>query len=1483
MSELTNIHARAVKDLTTPTELPVDTDALDQVKLVAGNFPPEYAGNEAMTVGMIKELAAEGREEEIQEVIQQITELENNSKEYVDNQLSLKAPQATTYTKTEVDNALSTKAPQATTYTKVEVDTKFSAYVGGRKAYTTLALAQAAQSSLPANTAIEVTNDPTAANNGTYQWNGTTLTKSSYDPLTQAKADATTKANNAKSEAIASSSLEAQALTQNALSMIGEQPLRILDVNTNTTAGFYNAVGVWNSSQNYSTSDFIEVKKGECLLLHHVNINTALFSRVVLFDAAKNLQGSLNNSVISDLNALSHDTKINLGFNSSEIKKNQNVGVIIPADGFIKITRSLLVQNSSDDLSNFFAAIVTQDTLIESTFVQSVPEGLIKELKQKWFTPEIDQTITKNGEIFLNPVSSGQTQTYGTASIGNRFTISKRYAVKRGQFVHVVGITHGARITAKIVDANEVALQNVDIASPFSVQTLDATTPNNYFNVEVLQDGFIRVAQSVEMNCLRLVAITDSPIFNIEKYYPYVESGTDLIEYSNLRPRLWMNIQGFKTYGSRQTTAALDTGVVDFALTTTGTSLVTGNKPIVLKKGDVLAFTSKTVVPTYARIYTVGNPLLGGISTLLNDPARSPVSEQSVNSWVAWANTGFDNSASPTWLNQAQETTNYICNEDHDLIIYLFTGNATTENNFGSENGGTIDVLSIDEYKRIRDLKMQEGLKPSLMNVLNDYTRSSTSSESVLVFKNEVVEFFSNQYAYSAVPTSNYFDGSITLSVTSILGQVTYTIQHPSKVLKYSDYVSREISSAVKVRTTALFHISFLDFYTEEGIYAASQRYNSENSNMVFRVIESAQQLKDRVKLSSTLIGLQYLQLRSDAEGQYLLPTASMLGTIDTRAAYVEAGKYYAITSMGMKSAWFVPTGISNVSRNTITDLVPNVAAINKTLAKHCFSPEVDGIVYWETYTGERTGISTSRFENIPTTEWFLKDHFDHNIYEITQSEFDEFTHPYSLEFLDLPDDGTINFNFLSRMGQAEVESIVQIRTGETAFATVRAVTANQGQSSLLYPKKNINFEFLSKDGEDLFLRFGDKIEEPEMVAKSYFGSDRSHTADSTSADIWHEMRTFKPYPTEGVIPKSVLSNTTYDLSRHKARGITFGIPLEIYSNGKFLGTYTLRSKKKRANYAMKKKEKNHILLQADYTLPGAAMFFRNMKLSSTEVRNPELTNYVAGDTTLSDTTVQADIQRIFDWMSAAIANPALYDSEGSQYIDFNSWYDYTIHTELVRNWDGLMNNYLIGTWDSKVWHVFPYDLDHTISVTDLAPYGLYLTDLATLYSASAPNSRTRFLKRYAEMRNTKVISIENMTKILRRHFDKINTIAATENNKKWGITLPDYQQIDFMVDWFYKRIRYLDAAWGYLPSDSIILRTIDIPSTSAGGIRNYTYTGTTAQVGDVLKVEYGNLPLGMTVTANCTVAGTVVVTYTNTTSETINPDASFIRVYKES
>lgn len=71
----------------------------------------------------------------------------------------------------------------------------------GNKAYKTYALMDADKTNIPAKSKVTVTNDATASNNGDWQWDGVAFTKSAYDPLTQAKADATAKANASEANA----------------------------------------------------------------------------------------------------------------------------------------------------------------------------------------------------------------------------------------------------------------------------------------------------------------------------------------------------------------------------------------------------------------------------------------------------------------------------------------------------------------------------------------------------------------------------------------------------------------------------------------------------------------------------------------------------------------------------------------------------------------------------------------------------------------------------------------------------------------------------------------------------------------------------------------------------------------------------------------------------------------------------------------------------------------------------------------------------------------------------------------------------------------------------------------------------------------------------------------------------------------------------------------------------------------------------------
>lgn len=76
---------------------------------------------------------------------------------------------------------------------------EFQKYNG--RAYKTYAEMDADKANLSSKTKVTVTNDATASNNGDWQWDGIAFTKSAYDPLTQAKADATTKANAAEANA----------------------------------------------------------------------------------------------------------------------------------------------------------------------------------------------------------------------------------------------------------------------------------------------------------------------------------------------------------------------------------------------------------------------------------------------------------------------------------------------------------------------------------------------------------------------------------------------------------------------------------------------------------------------------------------------------------------------------------------------------------------------------------------------------------------------------------------------------------------------------------------------------------------------------------------------------------------------------------------------------------------------------------------------------------------------------------------------------------------------------------------------------------------------------------------------------------------------------------------------------------------------------------------------------------------------------------
>ena len=154
MTDLTNIFARSIKDLTLLPQLPDDLTVLDQVKVPVGNLPVGVNGCEALTVKQIKDLAT----------------------------IDLESKKAN---KIDVEVALSNLRTTA------------------NKFYPTLSEANNHLATMSVNDVVTIGEE---ANKGLWYKataNATTLTKSAYDPLTQANNYTNNKSSTTKAEAVA--------------------------------------------------------------------------------------------------------------------------------------------------------------------------------------------------------------------------------------------------------------------------------------------------------------------------------------------------------------------------------------------------------------------------------------------------------------------------------------------------------------------------------------------------------------------------------------------------------------------------------------------------------------------------------------------------------------------------------------------------------------------------------------------------------------------------------------------------------------------------------------------------------------------------------------------------------------------------------------------------------------------------------------------------------------------------------------------------------------------------------------------------------------------------------------------------------------------------------------------------------------------------------------------------------------------------------
>lgn len=412
-------------------------------------------------------------------------------------------------------------------------------------------------------------------------------------------------------------------------------------------------------------------------------------------------------------------------------------------------------------------------------------------------------------------------------------------------------------------------------------------------------------------------------------------------------------------------------------------------------------------------------------------------------------------------------------------------------------------------------------------------------------------------------------------------------------------------------------------------------------------------------------------------------------------------------------------------------------------------------------------------------------------------------------------------------------------------YFNVKAYLNAQGASTLADPMKSCAIDLFSNDwgGESYKIKFGNWIAQDSFHLKAFY-KDALKSIQPISYDIGNQILSylnvranrFHITKTDDIL-SSACGNMKYDFSQALCMPSQF--PVEVYLNGDYYGLFMWSLKKNRDNYSMDKKDYTSILID---NVGSIYHYNGDIGCSWDELKNPKTLICVDGkkydaDTHMGEiigTDTVAGKKYTFKKLNAATTdfdyftvtsvdyNPlnedmkntaktkaiinecskyvkyihdAVTDEEKKKlalkYFDVPNIIAYIIFTELTFNQDGRINNAQITIYDGKVGYNI-YDCDSCLGKTWS---GVFWS--ASIVSEVIPANKDNWMPTdvikslfseeindcYKKLRDSGVISTENINKIIDSWFDRIGKETLERSIKKWSS--PSYRKVtNVNVNW---------------------------------------------------------------------------------------------------
>lgn len=412
-------------------------------------------------------------------------------------------------------------------------------------------------------------------------------------------------------------------------------------------------------------------------------------------------------------------------------------------------------------------------------------------------------------------------------------------------------------------------------------------------------------------------------------------------------------------------------------------------------------------------------------------------------------------------------------------------------------------------------------------------------------------------------------------------------------------------------------------------------------------------------------------------------------------------------------------------------------------------------------------------------------------------------------------------------------------------YFKVKAYLNAQGASTLADPMKSCAIDLFSNDwgGESYEIKFGNWIAQDSFHLKAFY-KDALKSIQPISYDIGNQILSylnvranrFHIMKTDDIL-SGARGDTKYDFSQALCMPSQF--PVEVYLNGDYYGLFMWSLKKNRANYSMDKKDYTSILID---NVGSIYHYNGDIGCSWDELKNPKTLICVDGkkydaDTHMGEiigTDTVAGKKYTFKKLNAATTdfdyftvtsvdyNPLNKDMKNTaktkaiinecskyvkyihdaatdeekkklalKYFDVPNIIAYIIFTELTFNQDGRINNAQITIYDGKVGYNI-YDCDSCLGKTWS---GVFWS--ASIVSEVIPANKDNWMPTdvikslfseeinacYKKLRDSGIISTENINKIIDSWFDRIGKETLERSIKKWSS--PSYREAtNVNVNW---------------------------------------------------------------------------------------------------